>query len=143
MAVYGVQESSMRSEDYDDFRGLGWLTFAGVMLGLAGLWNLFDGILALANSKFYGVNHTYVFSDLRTWGWIVLFLGIIEMIASFALFAGSQLARWFGVAAAGINAIGQLAFVPVYPFWALMIFALDVLVIYGLAVYGGQKLTEA
>jgi hypothetical protein len=33
--------------------------------------------------------------------------------------------------------------VPVYPFWALMIFAVDMLVVYGLAVYGGQKLTEA
>jgi hypothetical protein len=143
MATYGVQETSMRSEEYDDFRGLGWVTFAGVMLGLAGLWNFFDGILALSNSKIYGAHHTYVFSDLRTWGWIVLFLGIMEMIASFAIFTGSQAARWFGIAAAGINAIGQLAFVPVYPFWALMIFSVDVLVIYGLAVYGGQKLTDA
>jgi hypothetical protein len=144
MATYGIRTSSTRSDvdEYEEYQGLGWITFAGVMLGLAGLWNVLDGILALSNSKFYGVNKTYVFSDLRTWAWIVLFLGILELVASFAIFTGSELARWFGVAAAGVNSIGQLALVPVYPFWALMMFSVDVFVIYGLTVYGGKKLKE-
>jgi|SRR5579862_1035169 len=123
--------------------GSGWVAFAAVMLGLAGTWNLIDGILALANSKVYGVTRTYVFSDLRTWGWIVLVLGIAELLAAFALLGGSELARWFGIAVAGVNAIGQLSFVPVYPFWALMMFSVDIIIIYGLAVYGGHKLREA
>ena len=106
------------------------------MLGLAGLWNFFDGLLALANSKVYGVHHTYVFSDLRTWGWIVLFLGDHPDDRGLAIFTGSQVARWFGITAAGVNAIGQLAFVPVYPFLALMLFPVDVLVVSGLAVGG-------
>jgi hypothetical protein len=28
--------------------------------------------------------------------------------------------------------------IPAYPFWSLAIFAVDILVIYGLAAYGGQ-----
>jgi len=36
-----------------------------------------------------------------------------------------------------------LAFLPAYPFWALAMFTVDMLIIYGLAVYGGQKLREA
>ena len=32
--------------------------------------------------------------------------------------------------------------IPAYPFWALTIMVLDVLVIYGLAVYGGDALEE-
>ena len=72
-----------------------------VMLGLAGTWNVIDGILALANSKVYGVNRTYVFSDLRTWGWIVLLLGCLQLLAAFLIFAGSEFARWFGIGAAG------------------------------------------
>jgi hypothetical protein len=130
---------STTTEAYDDVRGVGWIAFAAVMLALAGMWNVFDGILALSKSKVYGVNTVYVFSDLRTWGWIVLLVGCIELVAAFAIFSGSGFARWFGIGAAGVNALAQLAFVPVYPFWALMIFAADIIVIYALTVYGGQK----
>jgi hypothetical protein len=136
------QHAKPSSSEYGDVRGVGWLTFAAVMLGLAGTWNVFDGILALANSKVYGVNRTYVFSDLRTWGWIVLLLGCLQLLAAFLIFAGSEFARWFGIAVAGVNAIAQLAFVPVYPVWAMSMFAADVLVIYGLTVYGGHKLRD-
>jgi hypothetical protein len=124
-------------------RASGWIGFAAITLGLAGGWNVFDGILAISRSKVYAVNATYVFSDLRTWGWIVLILGCLQLLAAFAIFAGSEFARWFGMIAAGINAIAQLGFVPVYPFWALMMFTVDILVIYALAVYGGKKLREA
>ena len=126
---------------YEEYvRGKGWLTFASVMLGLAGTWNVIDGILALANSKVYGANRSYVFSDLRTWGWIVMLLGCLQLLAAFLIFAGSEFARWFGIGAAGLNAIGQLAFVPVYPVWAITMFAADVIIIYGLAVYAGRKM---
>jgi hypothetical protein len=145
--TYEVQSNTERaatpsSAEYGDVRGVGWLTFAAVMLGLAGTWNVFDGILALANSKVYGINHTYVFSDLRTWGWIVLAAGCLQLLAAFLIFAGSEFARWFGIAVAGVNAIAQLAFVPVYPVWALSMFAVDILVIYGLAAYAGHKLRD-
>jgi hypothetical protein len=127
----------------EEVRGIGWVAFAGILLGLGGVWNIIDGILAINRSKVYGVNHTYIFSDLRTWGWITLVLGVLLVVAAFAVFNGSEIARWFGIVAAGINGIGQLAFVPVYPFWALMMFALDVLIIYALAVHAGKRLREA
>jgi hypothetical protein len=28
--------------------------------------------------------------------------------------------------------------IPAYPFWSLCLFAIDILIIYGLAAYGGQ-----
>ncbi len=124
--------------DYDEDRASGWLAFSGIMLGLVGAWNVFDGILALAQSKVYVAGTTFVFSDLRTWGWIVLVAGVLQVLAAFAIFTGSQVARWFGIGAAGVNAIVQLMFVPAAPFWALSMFAVDLLIIYGLAVYGGR-----
>ncbi len=126
-------------EDARSDRGGGWLMYAAIMLGFAATYNVIDGLLALANSKVYTANATYVFSDLRTWGWIVLLLGVLEGIAAFTVVAGSTFARWFGIAAAGLNAIGQLMFVSAYPFWALAMFATDLLIIYALAVYGGHK----
>lgn len=131
-----------RAEAQETVEGAGWVTFAAVMLGLVGAFNFFDGILALSKSRFYTAEATYVFSDLNTWGWIILVLGAIQLLAAFSLTGGSELARWFAIVAAGINAIGQLMFVPAYPFWAISIFAVDILIIYALTVYGGRRLRE-
>ena len=57
-------------------RGLGWISFAAIMLGLAGLWNVLEGFLAIGKSRVYVNEETFVFSDLNTWGWIILVLGI-------------------------------------------------------------------
>ena len=119
-------------------RASGWIGFAAIVLGLAGGWNVFDGILAISRSKVYAANATYVFSDLRTWGWIVLVVGVFQVLAAFAILEGSSIARWFGIAVAGVNSIVQLLFVPAAPFWAIAMFTLDMLVIYALAVYGGK-----
>lgn len=120
-------------------RASGWLVFAASMLGIAGTFALVDGIVALARSKFYVADATFVFSDLRTWGWITLVLGALCVVAAFGVLSRSQFARWFGIVAAGLNGMGQFMFVQAYPIWAMMIFAADVLVIYGLAMYGGRS----
>lgn len=123
--------------------GAGWVTFAAIMLGFAGTWNFIAGIAAIGNAHVYIANANYVFSDLNTWGWIIMILGIAQLSAASALFAGSEVARWFGITVASVNAIGQLMFIPAYPFWGILMFTLDILIIYGLAAYGGHKLKDA
>jgi hypothetical protein len=140
---YELQGAYGSVPDYGEPRGLGWVTFAAVMLGLAGIWNFVDGILAISSSHVYTANATYVFSDLNTWGWIVLVLGVIEGLAALSILSGSEFARWFGISAAGLNAIGQLMFIPAYPWWGLAMFSVDLLIIYALAVYGGRRLKGA
>ena len=66
-------------------------------------------------------------------------LGALAVVSAFALFTGSELARWFGIAVAGLNAIGQLMFVHANPWWSMAMFAVDILVIYGLAMYAGAR----
>ncbi len=127
----------------DDPEGSGWVLFAAVLLGLAGLWNFFAGIAAIADAHVYLADANYVFSDLRTWGWIIMILGILQGVAALALSTGSELARWFGIACAAINSIGQLMFIPAFPFWGIAMFAVDLLIIYALAVYGGKRLRAA
>ena len=133
-------DAGYSSEDAYDVRGGGWITFAAVMLGLGGTFAVLEGILAIANSRVYTGHSTFVFSNLNTWGWIVLILGVCMLLAAFGLFSGSELARWFGVFIASINAIGQLYYVPAYPFWSLTMFTVDILIIYGLVAYAGHKL---
>jgi hypothetical protein len=119
-------------------RGSGWLFFAGTMIGLAGLFSTIDGIVALSKSSFYVADARYVFGDLRTWGWIVLAVGVLEICASFAILGRAQWARWFGIAIASLGALAQFAFMQSYPFWSLTVLTACVLAVYGLAVYGGQ-----
>lgn len=123
--------------------GLGWVMFAAIMLGIAGIWNFIDGILAITSSRVFVGEELFVFSDLNTWGWIVLILGTIQVIAAATLLTGNEFARWFGIGAAGLNAIGQLAFIPIHPWWGIAMFSVDVLIIYALSVYGGNRLRAA
>src|SRR5262249_27747522 len=129
---YNVQSDLTSRATDAPVEGLGWVSFAAIMLGLAGTFNVIDAIVALTRSKFYVHGAVFVFSSLPTWAWIILLLGVAQLMASFALFTGSQFARWFGIATAGANAIGQLLFLPAYPLWSLSMFAVDILVIYGL-----------
>ena len=123
-------------------RGEGWVMFAAIMLGFAGVFGFIEGILAISSSKIYTANATYVFSDLHTWGWIVTILGALAMVSAVALFSGSELARWFGIFVASLNGIGQLMFVHANPWWSVTMFAIDILVIYALATYAGARFRQ-
>jgi hypothetical protein len=127
---------------YGQGAGPAWLTFAAIMLGLGGVLGLLDGIVAVSKSSFYATNAQYVFSDLNTWGWILIVVGAAAVVAAFYVMSGSELARWTGIAVAGLQAIAQLLMIQAYPFWSLCVFAVDVLVIYGLAAHGGSRASQ-
>ena len=126
------------SDEYVSPAGAGWLLFAGIMLMVVATLNIIYGIAAIGDSKFFIADQKYILSNLNTWGWITLILGIIQVLAALSIWAGNQFGRWFGIAGATLSAIGALLSSPAYPFWSLAIFTLDILVIYGLAAYGGQ-----
>jgi hypothetical protein len=119
--------------------GYGWVLFAGIMLAVVGMLNFIYGIAAVSNSKFYARDVTYILSDLNTYGWILLVIGVIQFCLAFAIWAGTEWGRWLGVLSAGVNAIIQLLFLPSYPWASLAVFSIDILVIYGLVAYGGHR----
>jgi len=115
-------------------RVTGWWIFAGTLLAISGTLNIIWGIVGIAESSFFtATGARYVFSDLKTWGWITLILGVLEICAGLSLFAGGSFGRWFGIFAATLVAIGSLLDVRVLPFWSICVFALSVIVIYELA----------
>src|SRR5271156_6656512 len=120
-------------------RGLGRAMFVAILLLIAGTLNVIYGIAAISNAHFYAGNTAYVFSSLHTWGWITVILGVIEIIAGFSLFSGNPFGRVVGIIAASLGAIGALLSVGgAYPFWSLGIFAICVICIHGLVVYGEE-----
>lgn len=119
--------------------GYGWVVFAGLMLALAGTLNFIYGIAAVSNSKFYARDAAYILSNLNTYGWILLVIGVIQFCVALAIWAGSECGRWLGILSAAVNAMVQLLFIPSYPFASLAVFSIDVLVLYGLIAYGGHR----
>ena len=126
----------------DEVKGLGRTMLAAVLLIIGGVLNIIYGIAAISNSSFFTANAHYVFADLKSWGWVTLILGILEILASFSLFGGGWYGRWFALVAAGLAAIGALLEIPAYPFWSLAIFALSIWIIHGLFLYG-ETTTQA
>jgi hypothetical protein len=120
-------------------KGVGRAMFAAVFLTVGGVLNVIYGIAAIGNSNFFVHNTQYVFADLKSWGWITLIIGIIELIAAASLFGGGAFGRYFGMFAGMLAAIGALLEIPAYPLWSIAIFALSLWIVYGLAVYGDSE----
>ena len=111
----------------------GWYYFAGILLGILGVLNAVWGIAAIDKASFFTADAQYIVSDLSTWGWVTLIIGIMQVFAAFSLFSGGGYGRVIGVIAASLSAIAALLSIPASPFWALCVFALAIIVVYELA----------
>jgi len=143
MASATMKPAGETSGRHAEGRGYGLILFASVLLLVIGFFNMIYGIAAIANSHVFVANAHYVFANLRAWGWITLIISVLQLIAAGGILAGNQLARWFAVAVVGLNAIDMMFFIPAYPFWALVIIAVDVVALYGLCAYGSRQNIEA
>lgn len=122
----------------EDDRGVGWVTFAAVMLLLLGCTNTVEGVAAVTGSDFFVSRAHYLFGDLSSWGWVIWLIGVAQGLTGVAVLVKIQFARWFGVAFAFFNALAQILTIQAYPFWSLALLSLDILVIYALIVHGGR-----
>jgi hypothetical protein len=130
------RDTTMGARDAGTTRGTGSALFASILLMVAGTVNIIYGIAAISDSKFFVNENKYVFSNLNTWGWITLLLGVIAIIAAVSVMRGGVFGRTIGIFVASLSAIGALLSVAgAYPFWSLGVFAICVVVIHGLAVY--------
>jgi hypothetical protein len=111
----------------------GWVTFAAVMAGIAGVYNILSGIAAIAESDrteeiaevLYGV-------DISAWGWFWLILGIVQVVVAYLIYARSPAGLYLGLVWAFLSATLTVFLIFQAPLWALTVLALDVLVIYAL-----------
>ena len=131
--------------DYDTGpRPSGWtiggITFASTMMVLIGIFQAFAGLGAIIDDEFFVVTQNYAFDlDVTAWGWIHLILGVIVAIAGFALWAGRL---WAGITAiflAMLSALANFFFIPYYPFWSLLVIALNIWVIWALTRPGAVR----
>jgi hypothetical protein len=129
---------------YDQRTGwTGWITFAAVMMILAGSLNLLYGIIAAVNDEWVVfTNRANVYLDISEWGWVHIIAGSIVLRSGIGLFSGNILARTLAVIVAGINLLVNFFFIPVYPLWAITVIVIDLLVIWAVTAHG-REMREA
>ena len=109
----------------------GWWAFAGTMMLIVGGFNLIEGIAALAQKEYFN-SSGLLYDNLKFWGWLMLIVGIVQLITSFLIFARSLAGAVIGIFLAAVSAFFAFFAIGAYPWWALTILVVDGLVIYGL-----------
>lgn len=79
--------------------------------------------------------------NLKSYGWVYAIVAAILIVCAFGVLARSQVSPWIGIFAGAMMAISSIWWMPYYPVWLLTYISVGVVVIYGLAVYGGRETT--
>jgi len=118
--------------------GSGWIVFAGVMLIVGGAIDFFDGIRAIGAQS---TRFDTIFWDnnLDAWGWFYVVVGIILIVTGFFVLQRAPWAVMVGIFAATIGAVVHMWWIFAYPFAALVLVGINLLVIYGLVVGGTDE----
>src|SRR4051794_4701056 len=116
-----------------------WVTFAGVMLSLIGLFHLMAGFTALFDDKVFVARSGNLIVNVSydTWGWVHILLGIAGIVTAYLLLRGNMLGRVLAVVIASLSALANLAFLAANPGWAVLAIGFNVIVIYAVTVHGG------
>jgi hypothetical protein len=111
----------------------GMVIFAATMLLVTGAINFIEGLIALfQDERIVVLPNRFVLLDLTAWGWTLLLFGLAMIAVGAGLLATQTWARISAIIVVGIHAIFQVFTLGAYPFWSLLMLALDTFVIFAL-----------
>jgi hypothetical protein len=114
----------------------GIAVFAGVVMIVAGAFQVLEGLSAIVNDKYLVVAPSTIYAfDVTVWGVIHLLVGLALLAIGFFLLRGATWARAAGIVVAAISAIVNFTWLPYSPWWALLVIGVDILVIWALTSY--------
>jgi hypothetical protein len=134
-----MSHSPNTSGDYNAW-AVGLALFAGAVMMTVGLFQFFQGLVALLDDSFFVVISNYTFEfDVTAWGWIHLIFGALLAVVGYAVVRGLLWARAVGIVLAGLSALANFLWIPYYPVWSVLLIALNVAVIWALCVYEPRR----
>ena len=120
-----------------DMRGAGRVAFAGILLVVVGTINVIYGFGALDDANIFVNDTRYILDNLNTLGWVLIILGVIQLIGGFSLLAGNTFGRVIGILGGSLGAISAILSIGQgNPWWSLAVFALCVYIVHGIVMYG-------
>ncbi|MFF2088370.1 hypothetical protein ACFVVM_31690 [Nocardia sp. NPDC058176] len=109
---------------------------AGILLAVVGVLQIFQGISAVANDDLIVVGPEYAYQfDLTSWGWWHIVIGAIAVIIAIGLLAGQTWGRVAAMVIAALSIIANFLWLPYYPWWSILIIAVDIVVIWAVATW--------
>jgi hypothetical protein len=128
------------ASDVEPTGWVGWITFAGIAMIVLGAFQIIEGLVAVFQRGYYLVTSSQllVHVSYTEWGWVHFGIGVVIAVVGVGVMTGAMWARVAGITLAVVSAILNLAFIAAYPVWGIIIIALDVIVIYALAVHGRE-----
>jgi uncharacterized membrane protein HdeD (DUF308 family) len=116
-------------------RRSGWVTFAGIVALVVGVYHVLSGIGALSNDDAIQSQAADVLFGISVtaWGWFWLLLGAAQAVAGYLILQRNEWGRWLGMTMAAVSALFTVFVIFVFPLWAITVLALDCLVLYALA----------
>jgi hypothetical protein len=121
----------------------GWVTFAGVLAVVAGVYNSLSGIAALTDDDTLAAQTKEVLYgiDLTAWGWFWLIVGLVQIVTGVLIFQRNTWGFWLGVGFASLSAMMTVIVMFVFPLWAIAVLTIDFLVLFGLLTESDELLT--
>jgi hypothetical protein len=112
----------------------GWVTFAGVTGLVVGGYNALSGIAALSDDDTLAAQASEVLYgiDLTFLGWLWLAVGALQILAGVLVLRRNSWGMALGVSLAGLSALITVFVIFVFPLWAIAVLTLNALVLYGL-----------
>ena len=118
-------------------RGTGRAAFVAALLLIVGTLNIIYGIGSIGDAKALVGDQRLVFTNLHTYGWVLIILGVIQLTAGLSLLGGNAYGRVLGIIGASIGAINSLVAIGGRnPWWSLGAFALCIYILHGLIIFG-------
>ena len=112
----------------------GWFTFAAVIMFLVAGLEVLSAILAFGGTGWWVTEMgNLVYTDFVFWGVLDLIVALIAVYAGVSLLRGGAFGLVMGYLFAGLTAIRWLFVIPAAPILSVVMIALCVMVIYGLA----------
>jgi hypothetical protein len=112
----------------------GWSAFAAAWLVIAGAFNIVSGATAIHRSNTLGAGGEFLFSNFHTWGWFLLIVGVVQVVAGWLVFTGGSSGYTLGMVVAMVAALVWFFFIFSAPIGTLVGVILNGLVIYGLSI---------
>jgi len=117
-------------------RGMGGAMFAAILMIIGGAMGILQGIAYIAKGTYYVQPANYwINTGAATWGWWLLLVGVVVLVAGFGVMSAAAWARWLGIILVSLQALTNFLFIPVAPFWAITLILIDLWIIHSLFVH--------
>ena len=117
-----------------DLSAAGVLLFAASWMLAIGLLNLFYAISVIADSEIFITTAGWLVGDARPWGWLMLIVGLIQLVAAGGILAGRRWALWIAVLSVLWHIAAAIMFLSDSVWVGILLIGLDLSVLGALAI---------